>query len=196
MKKLLFASLTFGILTFQSCTDGHKSNDTETQISSLAGKIYSSSDGIDTVKCEGIPPATDYWQTLLFIDDSVFIKIINTCCPDEEEDFAAEFYYSGKYKMDDKMLTLTFDPKQAVYYVKVSPDKNNDTLSIKTEHVELEPSDIKSDNLDRYNCKDIPYFKQKNGDFNGEVVALENDTLENYIQNLKDRKIWSKLFGK
>lgn len=90
--------MTIGLLTFQSCPDKNKTADTQTQIvkqTSLAGKVYGLSDHIDTTKCERIPPGTDYFQTLLFLDDSSFIKIINTCCPDVGEDFATAWYYTG-----------------------------------------------------------------------------------------------------
>ena len=197
MKKTILATMTIGLLTFQSCSDKDKTTETQSQPStSLAGKIYSSSDDIDTLKCERIAPGTDYWQTLVFVDDSVFVKIINTCCGGDEEDFASAFYYSGKYKMDDKTLALTFDPKQAVYYSKTTQDKKNDTLWTTTAHVELEKSDITTDNLDRFNCNSVPYFKQKTGDFKGETLALDNETtLENCIKNLKDEKVWDKLFS-
>ena len=162
---------------------------------SLAGKIYISSEGMDSVKCERIELGTDYFQRLIFVDDSTFIQIISTCCPDYDEDFASDFYYSGTYKLTEKELLLDYAPLYATYYTKESMDTVNDS-SFVTTHVEMAGSEIKNDNFDRRNCHEVPYFIQKNGDFKGEAVAPNTDRIEDLITELKERKVWEKLFEK
>jgi hypothetical protein len=198
MKKTILFVMTIGLLTFQSCSDNSKTADTQMQTAtktSLAGKVYGLSDPLDTTTCERIPPGTDYFQTLLFLDDSSFIKIINTCCPDIGEDFAAAWYYTGKYKMDNKELTLTFDPKMAIYYIKEKENPKSDTLLSST-HVDIEKSDYTVDKLPRLNCKNAPYFKQMTGDWKGQLMVQSIDTLANQINEIKTDGVWDKLFNK
>jgi len=163
-------------------------NNPSGQTQRLIGNVYQSSDGMDSI-CKSIEKGTDHYQTILFINDSIFVKIINTCCGDEGDttDFAAEFYYAGIYKMDDKELNLRYNPQQIVFYI----DNANPSLT----HSEIEKSDLINSKFERENCKDIPYFKQTDGEFNrNEFVSPIEDTLENYKEELIKKGIWEKLF--
>lgn len=86
MKTILAMIITLGLLSLFSCNRADKM----VQQTTLAGKMYRSSDGMDSL-CKYIPRETDYYQTFLFINDSQFVQIVNTCCADLEEDFAYQY---------------------------------------------------------------------------------------------------------
>lgn len=191
MKKITLLSLTFGLLTIQSCSDEIILTDTQIQAqTSLAGKVYGLRS--DTLMCKQIQPGTDHIQKLVFLDDSLFIRIVPTNCADIGKDFTCRRYYSGKYKMDHQYLTLTFDEKMAVHYIKSKYNPQNNTL-LSTTNVELEKSDISVDKLIRRNCKNTPYFEPCDTQLH--LMAPANDTLANHIKYLKDANIWDKLFN-
>lgn len=192
MKKIIILALTIGLWTIQSCSNENISTDTQIQPqTSLAGNVYGLR--FDTVMCKQIQPGTAHIQKLVFLDDSLFIRIIPTSCADIGKDFTCTRYYSGKYKMDHQYLTLTFDEKMAVHYIKSKNNSQSNTL-LSTTNVELEKSDISIEKLIRRNCTNIPYFELCDSQLH--LMAPASDTLANHIKYLKDENIWGKLFVK
>lgn len=157
---------------------------------SLSGKVYLLSDSIENTKCEAIPVGTDYWPTYLFINDSVFIKVIHNCC-----DPATETYFSGTYKLHENELNLLFGPNQITYYYAFHIE-SGDTLINSLERIEVNKIRPSSDSLDEIGCDKNPYFKQRTGDWADRYIAMNEDTLENHINSIKAKKIWEKLFSK
>lgn len=180
--------LTVGLLMFLSCGESdQKVHQT------LSGTVYQSSDGLDD-NCKIIPNQTDYFQTLLFLNDSEFVKTVNTCCGEPGEDFASLYCYSGTYKMDEKSLMLTFNSQRVVYYSKESLNETGDSSSVSSTHIETEKSDLTILKFDRLNCKAIIYFKQRDGDFIGEFISPITDTFDNQKNDLVKLGVWKKLF--
>ena len=93
--------------------------------------------------------------------------------------------------MNYQYLTLTFDEKMAVHYIKSKNDPQSKTL-VSTTNVELEKSDISIDKLIRRNCESTPYFEPCDAQLH--LMAPATDTLANHIKYLKDENIWDKLF--
>ncbi len=185
MKKTGIFLITIGLLIIQSCSDKNKLGETQLQIS-LAGKVYGMNDPpLDTTKCELVQASNDYLPKLLFLNDSSFIEIIPAKCGEIGEEFECQQHCSGKYKINDKELSLTYESKMAVYYI-----KSKNLLSSCTQ---LENSDRKIGKLIRRNCKSTLYFEMC--DVQGHLMAPKSDTLANEIKKLKDEKIWDKLFG-
>lgn len=175
MKKLIL--LAVGLFLIQACSDKNKSVDTqaETKIS-LAGQVYGWSEPpLDSTNCGQILQSNDVFPKLLFLNDSAFIQIIPANCGDLG---ACSRYYSGKYKIDNVEITLTFDPKMAVYHIK--------SQNLASPFVELENSDMKIIKSPRGNCKSSPYFVEC--DVREHLMAPKSDTLANYISFMKDEK--------
>ena len=208
MKQILQFIMTIGLLTIQSCDDQIESeaNQVQTQ-KSLAGKVYGLTAFVyDTAKCIEMLPSNVNLPRILFLDNISFIKIIPTNCEDIGNDFTCSRHYSGKYNMDDKLLTLTFDTNMVLHYIKAKntqksmilnyvKGKNNskNAPAILTSHVEFEKSDMTIEKLVRLNCKSTPYFEPC--DVQGHFMTPTTDTLTNHIKYLIDEKIWENLFG-
>jgi len=200
--------MTIGLLTIQSCDDQIESeaNQVQTQ-KSLAGKVYGLTASVyDTAKCAQVLPSNVNLPRILFLDNSSFIKIIPTNCDDIGDDFTCSRNYSGKYTMDDKILTLTFDPKMVLHYIKAKNNqksmalkyvkgKNNSKITPPSlsSHVEFEKSDMTIEILVRLQCKSATYFEPC--DVHGHFMTPTTDTLTNHIKYLIDEKIWENLFG-
>lgn len=187
------------LATLLSCNTSVESNSSQEKIevyktivpSNLTGKVYQSSDGMDSL-CKRIEKGTDHYQRLLFINDSMFVKTVSTCCGDDFDTtyMAFEWYYSGVYKMDDKQLNLYYNPHQVVFYMK----QDNAALT----YLKIEKSDMTNTKLERANCNSIPYFKQTDNEWNGrlEFVCPTEDALGNFKKDFIDRGIWDKVFQK
>ncbi|CAN5861365.1 hypothetical protein BH11BAC7_BH11BAC7_35170 [soil metagenome] len=188
MKTIAFLLSAIVVLSFCSC-EGNKKE----QPCNLAGKVYMSSEGVDSTGIY-IPKATDFYQTVIFINDSEFLHTINTCCGQENQDFAYEFVCKGKYKVDEKFLTLNFDPISAVCYSKYSSDLLRPDSTIATEYVKLEKSHQKQTKMVRMNCNNIPYFQDKIGITEKEFVSLTPFKLEDYRKALEKLGAWQTLF--
>ena len=81
MKKIILLVVTIGLITTQSCSEETTSTDTKIQPqTSLAGKVYGLR--FDTIMCKQVPPNTNHIQKLVFLDDSLFIRIVPTSCSD------------------------------------------------------------------------------------------------------------------
>jgi hypothetical protein len=174
------------VALFVSCSDPENS-------SPLSGKVYQSSDGMDS-SCNHIPKPTDYFQTLLFLNDSDFVHIVNTCCSSPGEDFAYQYVGRGIYELNDKTLDLSFDSVTAVCYIREPSLDPGDNSSAATEHIELEVMAPFTDRLERLSCKNVIYFKQLEGEFKDEFVAPTSDSLEKYVRELKSAGAWKELF--
>ena len=183
MKKIILFASTIGLLVIQSCTDENVQADNQVQIqTSLAGQVYGwTNPPLDTTKCGQLQLSNDAFPKLLFLDDSTFIQTIPTSCGDIG---ACSRYYCGKYKIDDKEITLTFNPKIAVYHIK--------SKNLASPYVESENSDLKIIKHLRLNCQNTPCFVECN--VQGNIMVPKADTLTNYISFMKDEKIWDTLF--
>jgi hypothetical protein len=159
----------------------------------LKGKVYSSSFGMDSTTCESIVKETDYSQTLMFINDSVFLQAFYTCCPEPDEEFSPETYYSGIYKLDDTSLTLVYSPERIRIFEKESFNKSANK-SVTYERIASENAPINKLTYTRYNCNNIPYFKNPLVE---SIEFLTPDTviLETFKYQLKSRGIWERLFN-
>ncbi len=173
-------------MTIQSCIESKK----RSMPFSLSGKVYLLSDSIENIKCEAIPVGTDYWPTYLFINDSVFIKVIHNCCAP-----TTETYFSGTYKLNENELNLIFDPNQIVYYYAFHVE-SSDTVLNSLERIEVNKIPPSRDSLERIDCNKHPYFKQRIGDWENRYIAMNEDTIEKHINSIMDKKIWEKLFIK
>jgi hypothetical protein len=202
MKKTILFLMTIGLLTFQSCCVNYKTADTRiqtTELSLLAGKIYCYSDPPHSDTCEYVPVGTDFYSEYLFLDNSSFVEILHTCCgeigeKDWGEDFAAETYFPGKYKLNETELILNYEPKVVVFYFASKNNPKSDTILSKT-HVEIEKSDTQTIKFTRINCKNRPYFIYKNEE-SQTCIAQTKDTLQKYIDEIRKEKVWDKLFNK
>jgi hypothetical protein len=195
MKNIILFTITIWLFTIQSCSNTNNATGNQTQVQpqmSLAGKVYGLSTATDTTKCEQALPGNAYLPALLFLDNSSFIKIIPTSCNDIGNDFTCSRHYCGKYKMDDKQLTLTFDPNMVVHFIKSKNNPKSKTPLLST-HVELEKSDLTIETLVRLNCKSTPCFQVC--DAQSHLMIPTTDTLTNHVKYLIDEKIWDKLFG-
>ncbi len=187
MKSILNLLVVAVILIIASCSSDKK------QPQSLAGKVYISSEGMDSA-CQSIPPATDFFQAFLFRNDSEFVQVIFTCCPESDEDFAYQYVSKGSYTLDENSLALRFDPKMAVLYMRNVVLASAADASSEIEHVELEESGKSNTTFKRKNCKEFPYFEITEGDFKGEFIAPVNDSLDTYREDLVKNGTWKKLF--
>jgi hypothetical protein len=160
---------------------------------SLAGKVYQTSDGMDQ-NCKTMVPGTDYFQTIFFINENEFVQIINACCPSPEEDFAKEYVSRGLYKMDEKSLKLTINKPTAVFYIKMNENDSENTTSVSKTHIEMEKFENETIDFTRQNCKNLPYFKQKDGEFKGKFISPPKENLKHYKSELEKEGIWEKLF--
>lgn len=180
--------ILFAILLV-SCNEVEKKNQ-----STLAGKVYLSSDGMDST-CNALPLETDFFQRLLFLNDSTFINIIYNCCGGDTIDFAYEYYYTGKYLLSDTSLELSYNSQCAVNYVKEDPSTFESDSSKSISHIEVEKGDITKLKLKRLSCKDIVYFEQKNDNY-VEYLTPVNDTLTKLRKELEESGVWNKMFNK
>jgi hypothetical protein len=208
MKQILLLILTIGLLAIQSCDDNIESVSTQIQPQkSLAGKVYGLTTFVyDTAKCAQALPSNANLPRILFLDNSSFIKIVPTNCENIENDFTCSRNYSGKYKIDDKLLTLTFDQKMVLHFIKAKNNQNSMVLKyvkgknnskitppILSSHVEFEKSDMTIETLVILQCKSATYFEPC--DVQGHFMTPTTDTLTNHIKYLIDEKIWENLFG-
>lgn len=65
-----------------------------------------------------------YLSRSLFLNDSLFMKIIPTDCGDIRKDFTCIRTYRGIYQLNEKTWTLRFHPNMAVHYLKSKDDAN------------------------------------------------------------------------
>jgi hypothetical protein len=163
------------------------------EISKLNSKVYQTSFGLDN-DCNEITKPTDYFQTLLFLNDSVFISIQNTCCGEPGEDFAYEYYCKGLYSLDDQLLILKFKSPLIVLYKKEILDSIDTNLSHSSTHTELEKMDTITIKLSRLNCKDVPYFKQTANASDKDFMTPIRDDINEYKKRLEKLGIWENLF--
>lgn len=189
MKTIASLVLAIVVFTFDFCANHKK----EVQPCDLSGKVYMSSDGVDSVGIF-IPLATDFYQTVIFINDSEFIHTINNCCGDLNEDFAYEYVNKGKYSVDEKNLTLNFAPVTAVCYSKYRSDSANPDSTIATEYVKLEKSLQTVTKMARLNIKNVPYFENLIGITEKEFVSLTPFKVEDYRKGLENIGAWQVLF--
>lgn len=182
---LLFAT---AMLAFYSCEEKDKKNE-----HALSGKVYMSSEGMDSL-CNIIPLATDYYETIIFLNDSEFLHLLNTCCGDDVEDFAYEYVTKGKYKLDEKLLKMNFDVMSAVCYSKFVTDSLHPDLSVNEEHVELEKTAISSESMVRLNCMEIPYFIHLFGETEREFMSPTTFSVDTYKKELEQNGAWKTLF--
>lgn len=189
MKTIASFVLAIVVFTFDYCVSHKK----EEHPCHLSGKVYMSSEGVDSVGIF-IPRSTDYYQTVIFINDSEFIHTINNCCGNPNEDFAYEYVNKGKYKLDDKALTLIFSPVTAVCYSKYRSDSLNPDSTIATEYVKLEKSLQTVTKMARLNIRDVPYFQNLIGITEKEFVSLTPFKVEDYRKGLQKIGAWQMLF--
>lgn len=188
MYKNILKILTIGFLILSSCKNAEVKSKFQ-----LKGKIYSSSLGMDSINCETIIKATDYFESLIFIDDTVFIQAFYSCCPEPEEDFLSETYCSGIYKLDKQFLTLFYSHKIVQVIIIGNSTQSTDSLVVPTTRFVIE--DVKLDKLTypRYSCNNIPYFKNTyTNPF--EFLTPDNTAKGTYISDLKSSGIWERLF--
>jgi hypothetical protein len=165
----------------------------EKEIQTLSGKVYSSGDGADSETCRSIPAGTDFFMTFLFVNDSQFIDIINTCCPGIDEGFPSETYLRGTYKLDDSHLTLNYEPRTVVLYVKEASEGSENESS---ERLAVEAASSHSVKLERFECKTAPYFLFKDEEYTDYFALSDSSvTFENYKKDLEERGIWKLLFN-
>jgi hypothetical protein len=159
---------------------------------SVRGLAYISSDGMDS-KCQIDPHESDHFQNILFLDDSVFVNIIHTCCGNDDEnhheDFAGDWFYIGKYKLLGQTLVLKYAKTCFALY---SDLKNT---SIKLPHLKKQPCDLTTQELSRLTCSSKNYFGIPSGEFKGLFVSPDSRTLKEYISDLKGQNVWQKLLS-
>ena len=189
MKTLTFMTATLLLLTVISCSRPEQ----KTQ-PNLTGKVYCSSDSVNQ-DCKYVARGTDYYQTLLFVNDSQFIKVVNTCCGGgDTSSFAYAYYDCGTYKLDDTSLTLSYKPNSVVAYYKGVMSEKPDSVAKYIEYSKVEKFENGISKMKRFMCKDISFFKDRGGNFDNQYVSLTSDTLDNYKKELNEKGIWQKLF--
>lgn len=110
----------------------------------LSGKVYVSSDGIDSTNCESIINGTDFFLRLIFLNDSIFIEYLATCCPTEGEYSPVEYISKGVYELGDTSLSLRYDSVSFTHYVREDIDSIKGTIISKDSiHVEFLTPDYK-----------------------------------------------------
>lgn len=189
MKKTILLIIS-GLLSIQSCSnsDEAKATETETQVS-VSGKVYGlRSDSID---CAKILSCNSYMPRLLFLNDSVFIKIVRADCEDIGMDFTCWKNYSGTYKMNNKALILNFDSTMIIHYIKSKTDPKTGPLVL-SKHQNREKADMTMESLERVYCKNTVYFISC--DLKGHFITLTTDSIKDHIQYLKDENLWESLF--
>lgn len=190
MKQISVFLISIGLFTIQSCSNEHKTEAIEKALTiSVSGKVYGLRS--DTIVCGQVLPCNTYLPRLLFLNDSLFIKIIPADCGDIGKDFTCTRTYSGIYKVNEKTLTLSFHPNMVVHYLKSKDDANNGKMIV-TRHAEREKSDVTLESMQRVNCKSTPYFIPC--EVQGHFMTPTSDTLTNHIQYLKSEAIWENLF--
>lgn len=201
MKELLkrqFKNIT-GFITFlivvnyviPSCsskTDDNKHNQ------SLAGAVFSSSNEIDSINCKSISKSTDLYQILLFLNDTLFVKIIELNCPPNDSDCVSEICYKGTYQLKGAELSLNFDSQILALHIKKYLNKSGDSTFIDDTHIEYEKMDKNTSILDKFDCGNLIYFRQRGGIFR-EYFAPDKNTIDYYKKNMKKSRIWKFLFS-
>jgi hypothetical protein len=193
--------LVFSAIVLLSSCSGNKPSETfETPapgtvtaatMASLPGKAYITSEGMDA-NCRRIEMGTDFFERLIFLNDTGFVYAISSCCPGPGEDFPVGSFYTGTYRLDSTKLVLIYDPKQAVVYVK-EEETGTGTID-ESRHIEQEKSDLQTETLNVFYCKNTPYFRHTKGDFKNECIAPDTvTTAESIITEMKETKVWDKL---
>ena len=193
MNQNIIAIVLVFVFSWSSCTNSPGDQDqmpgaeaTPKIKASLSGQVYMLSDSVHS-DCKVILPGTDYWPTFLFLNDSVFIKTINHCCMP-----STISHYSGKYQMTNELLSLTYDSLQVIYTFPIEKADAGIPADLPAT-VEVERSDLQIEKLERFNCTDKPYFKQTQGPWEGRFIAFTSDTIEKYIEEIKDFQVWNRL---
>lgn len=190
MKQIAVCFILMSLFTTQSCSNGNTSEEAaEKAMMPVSGKVYGLRS--DTIACGQVLPCNTYLPRLLFLNDSLFIKIITADCGDIGKDFTCTRTYSGIYQLNEKTLTLRFHPNMVVHYLKSKDDANNGKMIV-TRHAEREKSDMTLESMERMNCKSGSYFIPC--ELQGYVMTATSDTLTNHIQYLKNEAIWEHVF--
>jgi hypothetical protein len=190
MKKIVLFILLVGLFIIQSCADGNEAKSAEDKPPlSVSGKVYGLRS--DTINCAQILPCNSYMPRLLFLNDSLFVKVVRVNCEDIGMDFTCWKNYSGKYKISDKSLILNFDSNMVMHYIKSKNDPKTGPL-ILANYQEQEKADMTMESLERVDCKSNAYFIPC--DLKGHVMILTTDQIKDHIQYLKDENIWESLF--
>ena len=188
MKNIYLLFITLVFLIIQSCTSGDKRTD-EIQQLKISGKVFGLSDSIDENKCTQIPIGTDNnWPTYIFINDSIFIKTIDNCC-----DPSTISHYSGIYKIQRDKLFLLFDTLQVCYYSENMIDSLGQIIEGQKNHIEFETSEFKYDSLQILTCKTNPYFIEVHEPWTGKYIALSEQPINKYINQIKELNVWDKI---
>jgi hypothetical protein len=184
MKSKLIYSLVIALF-LMSC----KGNINDNNKGILIGTVFQSSLGMDS-DCKTIEKGTDYYQNIVFLNDSIFLKVAYTCCPDEEDtsDFAAVFVYKGFYVIADTIVTLKYNSKVAILYDKSNISSDSSTKS--ESYVKIHPIKERYTRLIIHRCNNIPYFRQNDDEFSNEFLSPLDNSFETFKLNLEKNGIW------
>ncbi len=164
----------------------------DSALSILAGSVYGLCEPEDAKTGKYIPLETDFFETLFFVNDSIFIRTVSSCCPTIGEDFAQSWYYSGRYDLTNQAIILHNNPTMAIYYINESETPNADSI-LTTTRIEWQPADYISDTLLRKNIKDKVCFIQTSGEWDGLWMVKTNQPPGELVGEMKTIGVWDGL---
>lgn len=180
-------------LSFFSCSETKPVNEKKPPVS-LTGKVYQTSDGMDSA-CHTIVRPTDYFLTILFINDSEFVQVQNTCCGgDDTTDFADAYYSKGTYALAEKTLTLDFPGEEIVHHVKGTIVPEADSALVFTERFEAENPGPINLRLERFDCGATPYFRLATSGSKDDYFSPPGDSTHDYRKEFEQSGAWKLLF--
>ncbi len=154
-------------------------------IISLTNKVFITSAGMDSA-CRFKELPTDFYQELVFVNDSEFVRTVHTCCGGPGEDLVSEVYYSGNYKVDKDFLILTFNTTSVT---SIDHSEGDSTISrLGSQKANFPP--LKFESL---RCGWEIYFRQIGEDFAGGFVSPK-ESAAGYIKYFKEEGIWEMVF--
>ncbi len=183
------------LFTLTACTSPETKQDsasTPTPSISLSNKVFITSAGMDSA-CEFKELPTDFYQELVFVNDSEFVRTIHTCCGGPGEDFVFATYCPGTYKLDEKYLELTFNGVY-VEHIEHSLTRPGEiepqtTTRLHDQVVNLPPLKFK-----RLSCGREIYFQEIGETFADGFVSYKGDPATTSVTYFKAAGIWGKLF--
>jgi hypothetical protein len=158
-------------------------------------KVFELSNGINEKNCGSKGnDAQKNIPTYIFVNDSVFIKILETW------DYTHKIsHLSGIYKATHNKLTLKYDSVQIVYYVQLELDTLDNTYKtferIGKESIFSfnEPLITYIETLPIFYCDEGFYFREIWAPWSDHLIALTSQQPEDWFTQMKKINVWDKL---
>ena len=194
MKKrytILLTLFVLAILAFKSSDDIFDKK----KVPVFSRKVFELSNGINEKNCgSNSNDAQKNIPTYIFVNDSVFIKIIETM------DYSHKFsHLTGIYKATHNKLILKYDSSEINYYAQVELDtldksyKAFERIEIESIFTFKEPLITEIETLPIFYCNQGFYFREIWPPWNDYFIALTTQQPEDWIRQMKRLNVWDKL---